>query len=260
MNNELKLSVSKVKTFLSCKKKYKYTYIDKLPQKEFDFYILGKFCHKVLEDFHITYINGSTELFNSVMSKVFKQASREFVMSKEMKKECWDIIDKYLRLIIKNKIDNIYPNIIACEKNFNFIVDKNISLNGMIDRIQIDNDGVLHVGDYKTTKNKKYLQNDKFQLLTYAYYLVTQDNLDLDKIRASYILLRHNFEHITFDFKIDEILKIKDMYIEYANAILSETEFNPTVSKLCEYCGFCNICPDAQKYANVFNGEVSWID
>ena len=158
MSNELRLSVSKVKTFLSCKKKFKYSYIDKLPQKEFDFYDLGKFCHKVLEDFHNIYINGSVEPFNSAMSRIFKEAQSEFKLTPDMKRECWGLIDKYLRMITKNKKENKYPNILSCEKNFDFSIDKNISLNGMIDRIQLDDDNVIHVGDYKTTKNKKYLK------------------------------------------------------------------------------------------------------
>ena len=49
---ELPLSVSKVKTFDDCKAKYRYTYIEKLPRKEWSFHIFGSFLHLVLEEFH----------------------------------------------------------------------------------------------------------------------------------------------------------------------------------------------------------------
>src|SRR5690606_681164 len=56
-----KLSVSKVKTFDSCKAKYKYSYIEKLPKKEFEFHIFGTFCHDVLENFHLKLIELAKE-------------------------------------------------------------------------------------------------------------------------------------------------------------------------------------------------------
>ena len=149
-------------------------------------------------------------------------------------------------------------NIIACEKNFDFYIDKNIKLNGMIDRIQIDDDGIIHVGDYKTTKNKKFLQDDDFQLLTYAYHIITNEDTSAKKIRGSYILLRHNFENLTFEFTKSKILNIKDQYIKYANQILSEKNYDPNANRLCEYCSFLNVCEEGKKHSNIFNGETTW--
>jgi putative RecB family exonuclease len=258
MSEELRLSVSKVKTFLSCKKKFKFTYIDKLPQQEFDFYTFGKFCHKVLENFHNTYINGSLEPYNKIMSQAFKDALIEFKLTREIKKECWDLINKYLMIVTKNKKENKSSNIISCEKNFNFSIDKNIKLNGMIDRIQIDDDNVIHVGDYKTTKNKKYLKDDDFQLLTYAYYILSNEDTSAKKIRGSYILLRHDFENLTFEFNQSQILKIKDLYIKYGSQILSEKNYDPNANRLCEYCSFLNVCDEGKKFNHIFSGETNW--
>ena len=77
MTEDLRLSVSKTKTFLDCKAKYKFCYIEKLPRKDWDFHTFGKFCHKVLEDFHNAYVkNNSTEPFNIEMGKAFKISNR----------------------------------------------------------------------------------------------------------------------------------------------------------------------------------------
>jgi len=94
------------------------------------------------------------------MSKAFKDATLEFKekMTTEMRSDCWKIIDQYLRMITNDKKNNLPANVIACEKNFAFSVDGKLILNGMIDRIQMDDDNVIHVADYKTTKNKKYLK------------------------------------------------------------------------------------------------------
>lgn len=262
MNEEIKLSVSKTKTFIDCKRKFKYAYVEKLPRKDWDFHIFGKFCHKVLEDFHNAYIvHNSQETYNKVMTTAFKAAKIEYKdsMTPQMTKDCFDIISQYLKIISADKKNNISANVIACEKNFNFEVSDKLILNGMIDRIQIDDDNVIHVCDYKTVKNKKYLKNDFFQLLTYAYVIVSE-NPDIDVVRASYILLRHNFEYITTEFKKDEILSIKDKYIEYAHQINSETEYKPNPTALCNFCDYLHLCPEGKSKSfnmNVY-GEVAW--
>lgn len=261
-NKDLRLSVSKTKTFLDCKAKYKFSYIEKLPKKDWEFHTFGKFCHKVLEDFHNAYINNvSQKLYNIEMGIAYKAALKEFgdKMTPEMKKECWDIINKYLQIVSQDKKNNLPANVIACEKPFELQVGEKIILNGMIDRVQIDADNVIHVCDYKTVKNKKYLKNDFFQLLTYAYVIYQEDS-SIEKVRASYILLRHGFEYITTEFKVEDILKVKDKYIEYANQIKSENKFDANPTALCLFCDFLQACePGRQKYSpGSTYGEVQW--
>lgn len=257
MDEEIRLSVSKTKTFTDCQKKYQFSYVLKLPRKEFTYHTFGKFCHQVLEDFHLAYINGSKDPYNITMTIVFKKAwlSYKDKMTPEMKRECWDIINQYLKLINDDGVSKI----LSCEKKFELNIDNKVILNGMIDRIQMDDDNTLHVCDYKTTKNKQYIKNDFFQLLTYAYVLLCEDP-SLEKIRASYILLRHNFEYITKVFYKDEILKVKDKYLEYADTILSETEFKPTTSKLCGFCEFLDSCDEGKNkiYPSKIYGAIDW--
>lgn len=233
--NDFRLSVSKTKTFIQCKKQYQFVYIHKMPRKDRDYHVFGKFCHKALEDFHNAYLkNNSTNPYNVEMSLAYKAALNEFKehMTKEMKDECWKLINEYLKIISNDKKNGLVANVVGVEDNFSFEIDKNIVINGMIDRIQIDPDGMMHVADYKTTKNKKYLKDDWFQLLTYCYILAERDPT-IKRVRASYILLRHNFEYITKEFDIEEILTVKQKYIDYANAMINEKEFPANPQFLC---------------------------
>lgn len=264
MSEDLRLSVSKVKTFKDCGAKYKFVYIEKLPRKDRDFHIFGKFCHKVLEEFHSAYIKGCLLPYNIVMSDAFKLAWAEYKdkMTPDMKKECWEVIDKYLRAVTNDRKNNLSANVLAVEKNFELPIAENIILNGMIDRIQIDADNVIHVCDYKTVKKStsiKFLEKDFFQLLTYAY-VMWLENPDIKKVRASYILLRHNFQYITTEFTVDQIMEVKNKYIEYANKINTEQEFKPNPTILCNYCDHLNLCPEGKAVADFNNvyGEVKW--
>lgn len=240
-----------------------------MPKKERDYHILGKFAHKALEDFHRAYIAGSIEPFHKEMGKAFKAAQAEYKekMTNEMTKECHQILTAYLKLIVSTDSSyNLVKNVIGAEKEFFLPIneDKTIILNGFIDRVQIDDDGILHIADYKTTqKGAKYLRKDSTQLLTYCYALLAE-NADLaanGKIRASYILLRHNFEWITFEFTIEQILKAKDLYLAYAEKISSEIEYkaNPTI--LCSWCDYLDLCIEGQaksKPMTIKHGRVNW--
>src|ERR1700723_475502 len=243
MTEPLRLSVSKTKTWNQCKKQFEFNYILKFPKKERDYHILGKYCHFVLEWFHQQYIDGCILPYNITMTDAFKMAWIEYKdkMTPEMKKECWDIINKYLVMITKDKNAGLPANVISVEKRFDFAISENIILNGAIDRIQLDADNVFHVCDYKTTKNKKYLKNDWFQLLTYAFVMLHEDPT-IEKVRGSYILLRHDFEHITTEFSKQEILAVGEKFEQYASQIRSEKDYAATTSALCNFCDFQEHC------------------
>lgn len=255
----IRLSLSKVKTYDSCHKKFKYNYILKLPRKDYDFYTFGKLLHKTLEKFHLDYLNGSQLPLNETMIKAFKIAKNEYKekLNPLMINECVQLLQQYLKILRTNKNHPLAMPITAVEKNFELSLNDTITLVGAIDRTQIDQDGVLHIADYKTSKNKKYLANDPFQLMTYALVLMLE-NPSLQVVRTSYILARHHFDYLTWTFQREEIMKVKDKYIEYAKQITEETEYVANPTKLCQYCEFLDHCIDGQKAINRINGEVEW--
>lgn len=119
----------------------------------------------------------------------------------------------------------------------------------------------MHIADYKTSKNMKYLKDDWFQLLTYAFVML-QDDPNLEKIRGSYVMLRHDFQYITKEFYKDEILEVGNKFLKYANEMQSEVDFKPTTTPLCNYCSFLEHCDEGKIKTNyVMNkvtGEVDW--
>lgn len=241
MDKLIKLSVSKSATFQSCKAKYKFTYIIKLPRKEFSYHTLGRFAHRILELFHLAYINGSTDSFDKVMSNSFNESLLEFKgkISLSAKEEVFNIIVSYLNLIKKDK--SIVGKVTDVEKVFNLNINDQLILTGMIDRVQIDSDGIYHVVDYKTSKSKTYLKDDTLQLLTYAY-VIYKEHPEIKKIRVSYIMLKHNCEFITKEFGLEEILSVKDIYEKFAHDIQTEEKFEANPTKLCLYCDFVSSC------------------
>jgi len=260
---EQKLSVSKVKTFDSCKAKFKYSYIEKLPKKEWDFHVFGTFMHDTLEHFHLKMIDNAKDatipegenpnaiqedMWPKLMKEAFMDSCEKYKekLSTEQKNESFVILQDYLNLMREQKKDGTLCNVTEAERAFYIVINEKVLLNGFIDRIQVDHDGVLHVADYKTTKDKKYLK-DFFQLETYAYALFLADP-DLEKVRASFVCLRHNFDYLTKEFTRKDVEHIGQKFIDYADSIDEEKLWRPQPQFLCKYCDFLENCHQGERY------------
>lgn len=258
----LNLSVSKAKTFKECKAKFRFTYIEKLPRKERDYHVFGKFLHEILEKFHKMKLAGDTRLDNIVISEAFKSAYSNFKdkLNEEQIKESKDIITKYLvKLDLDRKLGQ-ESQILDVEKEFYININDKIVLNGFIDRVEIGKDNIIHVGDYKTTllldkkdmsipfndtdKYKRY-KKDIFQLKTYALVLMLEDE-NIQQVKTSYMMLRHNFHLIEKTFTREDVMEVAEQFLDYADKIHEEKLYRATTSPLCGYCDHIDVC-DAGK-------------
>lgn len=264
----LKLSVSKTKSFEMCRRQYQFNYILKMPQPDRDYFVLGSFCHLVLENFHQQFIDGCLLPFHIAIKDSWNVAWQKYKskMTPEMKQECWKIIDGYLRKITKDKNNGESFNILAVEHPFDFHLSEKVIIRGSIDIVQKDADNTWHVADWKSTKNPKHLENDNFfQIKTYCFVLL-QEHPEIAKFKGSYVLLRHDFRKITKEFSLDEILAVRQKYLDYANQIESEKDFKATPNQLCGWCAYLEHCDEGRtQVANsCFNqqqkvfGAINW--
>lgn len=255
---ETSLSVSKIKLFESCPAAYRFSYIERLPKDDSKEYtIFGKFLHEVLEHFHLEIMKDPEKPLNLLMGAVFRQCFETWKSKLKIEQfsEAKQILTTYLE---KWTRDTEKPTILATEKEFYIQIDEDILLTGVIDRIQLDTDSTIHVTDYKTSKSKKYLKKDPFQLMTYAF-VVCLENENIEKVRTSYLLLKHNCELIEKTYDRAQILALESKFREVADEIKREKLFRPKVSKLCEYCDFLEHCPAGKQFVGVpENGKKAW--
>ena len=237
----IKLSASSTKTYDSCARKYRYTYIDKLPKKEWDHLKLGTFCHNVLEQFHEEWKNDKNLELRPLMSRSF--ANQRHLASLDPKTKLADeqlteakgMLQDYLYSMERNGM----PNVLGVEDGFEMVVGNKYVLRGFLDRLDVDKDGLFHIVDYKTTKNEKYL--DSFQLLVYGLAL-KQKYPDLKRFRGSYVLLRKGSKMLTNEYTLNDILGCEKKIIEYGTAIENEKKWEKTITRLCDWCDFKDVC------------------
>jgi len=242
------LSVSKAKLFDECKARYRFSYIEKLPKKEWDFHFFGKLLHDTLETLHKGLVIDPDQNISTLMTDCFKLSLEKFgpKLTRENKIEAQNILKNYLEMLVSKQSIKKLPQIIALEKEFLVDIGHSVLLNGFIDRVEKDYDGIVHVSDYKTTKDKRYLK-DFFQLLTYAFVMMLEDT-SIQRVRASYILLRHNFKFMTKEYNRADVFEIQQKYLIYAEKIAEEKLWAPSPSRLCKYCDYVDNCKDGREY------------
>jgi putative RecB family exonuclease len=236
----IKLSASRAKTFEQCPRKYYYSYVEHLPHKEWDHLELGTYVHAALEIFHRHVKGGSDEPLRKLMGIASSEAFKRMIdggksLPDEQLHDAKSMLLDYLAQIEQNGM----PNVLEVEFPFTIPLNEMYDLTGVIDRIDRDPDGMLHIRDYKTSKNAKYME--PFQLNTYGLLLLDKFP-DITRFRASYIMLKLNGQVLSYEFTIEDVGKCRDKLIQYADRITSEERWRAKPSRLCDWCDFKEVC------------------
>src|SRR5690606_38241743 len=144
-------------------RKYYYTYIEKLPRKDWEHFDLGELVHGALEIFHKEYKSDKSPPENPAnLMKVAFQTQQDLIekeknslLSSEVLIEARNILRDYM-LNLKQK--GIRSDIVVVEDGFNIRLNDKYSVQGYIDRLDMDFDGIYHIKDYKTNKSAKYME------------------------------------------------------------------------------------------------------
>lgn len=217
-------SFSRLSTFIQCPRKFKNKYIDKIPEESVDKTALqkGGAVHSILEH----YPNKSTHKY----AEMYQSVADKFIVS--------NLGQKYLNTTSYKE----YKFGLLRDLSPTTYSDPNAIFRGVVDYIAPIS-SVLNLCDYKTGKYTEQKYQNYQQLLFYAIYFF-QKYSNIDSIRISYIYVEHNIEN---DLLLER--KYLDNYkyqlLELIASIEKETEFNKSVSKLCNYCSFRSSCSNS---------------
>jgi len=237
----LTLSASRVKTYQQCPRKYYYNYVEKLPRKEWAHFDLGTLVHGALEYFHKGFKkDGEDKNLKKLMKKSFKTQRKDMEKNKPLANsvllEARDLLIEYLN---RMETEGIGSEVICLEEDFDISLNDKYNIKGFVDRLDLDEDGLYHIKDYKTNKSLKYME--PFQLQVYGIHLLNKYK-DIDRFRASYIMMRFGGKLVPYDLNKDDVEKCKKKLIRYADSIIEEGKWIPKYSKLCDWCDFKDPC------------------
>ena len=245
-------SHSKIETFEKCRLKFKYRYIDRIiPEiaKSIEAH-LGDTVHKSLEWLYLQVLRGIIPGINDIISFYSEKWNENYrknmlIVNKETKVE--DYFNRGVEFLVNYYIKHqpFKDNTIATEKRIQIDSDKinNIRLIGFIDRLvhNLENDEI-EIHDYKTGNtmlSKEKIENSR-QLALYS--LAVKEMFGQNK---KVCLIWH---FLAQDIMIcsrktnEELENFRKEVIELIKEIEATKEFQPTISRLCDWCEYKNIC------------------
>lgn len=236
-------SPSKIKTYQSCPKKFKFTYIDKLPNRWEPSIPLdrGKLLHLFLE------LEGDMKKVKE--NKEFKEIMARGLITKEILKETLQSYKNFTTSSLGKKVLSkkvIYTELpIAYDKDIKITEYNNtndVYIRGYIDSVRViekPGEDILWCIDWKSGK---YVEKDNQQYDQVLYYsLGLFDLIPYDKIAISFIYIDHNKDNTKIVHRAD-IEKYKTALYNNINDIENDQTWEKNETHLCNWCNFYDEC------------------
>jgi len=256
---QVRLSPSSINEYLRCPRCYFYRYIAKLPTPPNVHLIKGIVVHTVLENFFKSYKpdidSNMIDLFNKAW-KSHEKGIKDLELSPEdetqAKNDCLIILTEYIEtfkrrmnnLIQSGKAENNTHAYHLLKPKFRekFYYDEDLHCCGFVDRIQEDFNGLVTIGDYKTSSKFGIglPGNYKLQLAIYSllYKLKEQKMPDF----AAVIFLRYGEEYIievTPSLLQYALTTIQDVWAKTRSTAIED--YPPNEGESSRWCPFLDI-------------------
>ncbi|MGD9276628.1 MAG: PD-(D/E)XK nuclease family protein [Candidatus Pacearchaeota archaeon] len=246
-------SHSKIGTFEQCPRKFKFKYIEKIPEelKTIEAH-LGTVVHATLEWLYSLKIeNKKIPDISEVISYYTEKWREEFSTETKIIKQGMELKDYFSKGVqfLLEYYNRNYPfddNTLEVEKKIliNLDDDGKYLIQGYIDRLSHNKEkDEYEIHDYKTSNSfpdKEKVENDR-QLALYS--LAIREVIGEDK---NICLTWH---YLAFDKKVcsrrtnEQLNELKEKILEQIKEIESTEKFPTFISPLCDWCGYKKICP-----------------
>ncbi|MDR0915239.1 MAG: PD-(D/E)XK nuclease family protein [Endomicrobium sp.] len=233
MNQDFRISYSRINTYLFCPYKYKLIYLDNVHIPLNADITFGHIIHKTLEQFHSQQkksYDKIIELYNNIWT------NDGFI-------EPQQIFEYYIRgkTILKYYYKSFCRStskVLFVEKQFTSNIGK-YKFVGIIDRIDEYKNNIYEIIDYKTHMNiwSQSKVDDDLQLSLYAY--ACKNVLNLNPKRIAIYFLSKNIKIYTSRTD-NSIYKAVKLSLEIAENVNTE-HFVPNIKK-CNFCGLQSKC------------------
>ena len=238
-------SYSALDTFLTCPLKYKYSQIDRIRTPKSKEMVFGTLIHNTLKIIHTPGILSPTP--EQALDFFSKNWNAEVFEDEFEERSAFSqgvaMIQDYFK-----KNDPAKINIVDLESRFQVEMGKEGEkhiITGIIDRIDKTEDG-YEIIDYKTTRklpSQEKVDNDLQLSIYLAAFLkrYPKEVENLDKIKVSLYYLKHGVKLSSQR----SLSQVKESEIFILNLIdqIGASKFEPTLSGLCDWCGYQNLCP-----------------
>lgn len=227
----MKLSYSRLSTFMNCGLLYRLKYIEKIPARPKPHLGFGRILHATLDKFYSlnTHYPPLAELLN-IYKGYWKVGSNSY---KRHYAKGLCILKAYYKLNIDS-----YGNVMYVEQPFEIPIGQHF-LVGRFDRVDLLDD-VYEIIDYKAAKEipSQAVVDSDLQLGMYAMaFKMTTGNLPL----VSFYFLPKNSK-VTSRRSEDDIIRLKSGLDAIVNRMMAGESFMPDEGPECKWCDYKAYC------------------
>lgn len=235
---KLKLSYSAINTYETCPLQYRYRYIERLPTEPKPALSFGKSLHEALRWFHSPPTPHPCSLSEFIEYLEYCWLSEGYSSAEEEAKYFYQA-KSTLELYYRNNIES-FRIPAALEQKFSIDMG-DYNLTGVIDRVDIDEDGNFEVIDYKTNRRLPPVRSLESNLQLPIYHIACEQiwNTSPKKVAFYFILLNHMYSYIV----TPELRKKALLQIETTLRGIENEEFSAKKNNLCLWCDYLTLCP-----------------
>jgi putative RecB family exonuclease len=233
------LSHSSITLYNECPQKYKFRYVDEIPEKPRHFFSFGRSVHSALEFFY-----GAKTPVPPTLDELLKSYKETWVVEGyRNQSEEIEYFEEGKRILkaFHEKHSKDYHKPEGVEYDIAFEIE-GVPVRGIIDRVDRLPDGRLAVVDYKTGKKLKVGRLEADAQLT-MYQILCESALKAEVGELVFYHLPTLKEHRTTRRGSQLVDELKTRIVSTAEAITRE-RFDPKPDEMvCRWCDYKTICP-----------------
>lgn len=236
------VNYTQISAYQTCPLKYKYGYVIKIPIQPSFALTFGNSIHATLREFHTEAIFNGNISCERLLELYKKNWDGTGYLDPKQREQRFASGEKFLTDYYQ-KEKGASKNIIELEKTINLKL-AGVKFTGRVDRIDRIEGNKVEIIDYKTGKLKEQKDADK-DLQTSLYAWGVRENFNYEPE----ILTLYFVEEVQKVSSRKTLEQIKEQVAktEEVVEIMKSGDFTATPGKHCEWCGYKDLCPLAQK-------------
>ncbi len=246
------LSPSRVSSFTSCPMQFRFSSIEKLPEPPGVATTRGTIVHRALE---LLFELPAAERRPVALERALDRALDEYsthpdyiglqlddAAARSFADDCHSLIERYFAMEDPTQVREI-----GLELRMEAMVgdDHGLLLRGIIDRLELDDDGGLVVTDYKTGRppSGNYEQKSLAGVHFYSFLCERVLGRRPSKIRLMYLSTGETIETVPSEQSVKFITTRTTAVWKAVERACVTGDFRPRASRLCDWCSFKAWCP-----------------